>query len=34
MVVPELTSVTTVGIIEALAPKDDGEDPMVVVVHR
>jgi hypothetical protein len=30
----ESMSVTTIGIVEALASKDDAEDPMVVVVRR
>jgi hypothetical protein len=33
MVVPDSTSVTTAGIIEVVAPKDDGEDPLDVVVR-
>jgi hypothetical protein len=33
MAIPESTSVTTVGIIEALAPKDDGEDPLMAIVR-
>jgi hypothetical protein len=32
--VPESTSTTMVSITEALAPKEDGEDPLVVAVHR
>jgi hypothetical protein len=31
---PELMSVSTAGIIEALVPKDDGEDPFIAVVRR
>jgi hypothetical protein len=31
---PESTSNTMVGILEALAVKEDGEDPLVVAVHR
>jgi hypothetical protein len=31
---PESTSNTMVGILEALAVKEDGEDPLVAVVHR
>jgi hypothetical protein len=31
---PESTSSTMVGILEALAVKEDGEDPLVVAVHR
>jgi hypothetical protein len=31
---PELTSTTMAGILEALALKEDGEDPLVVTVHR
>jgi hypothetical protein len=34
MVVPDSTSATIAGIIEALAPKEDGDDPMNVSVHR
>jgi hypothetical protein len=34
MVVPDSTSVTTASIIEDLAPKDDGEDPLGFAVHR
>jgi hypothetical protein len=34
MVVPKSMSITTTSIVEALVLKDDGEDPMVVVVHR
>jgi hypothetical protein len=34
MAILESMSVTTVGIIEALASKDDGEDPLIAVVHR
>jgi hypothetical protein len=30
----ESTSVTTAGIIEGLALKDDGEDPLVAAMHR
>jgi hypothetical protein len=33
MAVPESTSITTVGIIEALAPKDDSEDPLIAAVR-
>jgi hypothetical protein len=32
--IPESTSNTMAGILEALAVKADGEDPLVVVVHR
>jgi hypothetical protein len=32
--IPESTSITTAGIIEALTPKDDGEDPLVAAVRR
>jgi hypothetical protein len=32
--VPESTSKTMVGILEALAVKEDGEDPLVAAVHR
>jgi hypothetical protein len=32
--IPKSTSVTTAGIIEALAPKEGGEDPLVTAVHR
>jgi hypothetical protein len=32
--VPESTSNTMAGILEALAVKEDGEDPLVAVVHR
>jgi hypothetical protein len=32
--VPESTSRTMSGILEALAVKKDGEDPLVAVVHR
>jgi hypothetical protein len=32
--IPELTSFTTAGIIEALALKNDGEDPLVAAVRR
>jgi hypothetical protein len=31
---PESTSSTMAGILEALAVKEDGEDPLVVAVHR
>jgi hypothetical protein len=34
MAISESTSVMTTGIIEALAPKDDGEDPLIAAVHR
>jgi hypothetical protein len=34
MVVPESTCATTAGIVEALVLKDNGEDPMDIVVHR
>jgi hypothetical protein len=34
MVFPGLTSATIAGIVEALALKEDGEDPMNVAVHR
>jgi hypothetical protein len=34
MAISESTSITTAGIIEALAPKDDGEDPLITAVHR
>jgi hypothetical protein len=34
MPIPESTSVMTAGIIEALASKDDGEDPLIAVVRR
>jgi hypothetical protein len=34
MAIPESTSVTTAGIIEALASKDDGEDLLIAAVHR
>jgi hypothetical protein len=30
----ESTSSTTAGILDALAVKEDGEDPLVVAVHR
>jgi hypothetical protein len=30
----ELTSITMAGIIEALAPKEDGEDPLIAAVRR
>jgi hypothetical protein len=29
----ESTSTTMVGILEALALREDGEDPLIVVVH-
>jgi hypothetical protein len=32
--IKESTSVTTAGIIEALAPKEGGEDPLVAAVHQ
>jgi hypothetical protein len=32
--VPESTSSTLSGILEALTVKEDGEDPLVVAVHR
>jgi hypothetical protein len=32
--IPESTSNTMAGILEALAVKADGEDPLVAVVHR
>jgi hypothetical protein len=32
--IPESTSSTLSGILEALAVKEDGEDPLVVAVHR
>jgi hypothetical protein len=32
--IPESTSVTTAGIIEALALKEGGEDPLVAAVHQ
>jgi hypothetical protein len=32
--IPESTSSTISGILEALAVKEDGEDPLVVAVHR
>jgi hypothetical protein len=32
--IPESTSITTAGIIEALALKEDGEDPMVAAVRQ
>jgi hypothetical protein len=31
---PESTSNTMAGILEALAAKEDGEDPLVAAVHR
>jgi hypothetical protein len=31
---PESTSTTMTGILEALALKEDGEDPLVAAVHR
>jgi hypothetical protein len=31
---PELTSSTMAGILEALAVKEDGEDPLVTAVRR
>jgi hypothetical protein len=31
---PESTSITMAGIIEALMPKEDGEDPLVAAVRR
>jgi hypothetical protein len=31
---PESTSSTMAGILEALAVKEDGEDPLVAAVHR
>jgi hypothetical protein len=31
---PETTSSTMAGILEALAVKEDGEDPLVIAVHR
>jgi hypothetical protein len=34
MAVLKSMSVMTVGIIEALAPKDDSEDPLITAVHR
>jgi hypothetical protein len=32
--IPDSTSNTMVGILEALAVKADGEDPLVAAVHR
>jgi hypothetical protein len=34
MAIPESTRVTTAGIIEALAPKDDGEDLLITAMHQ
>jgi hypothetical protein len=34
MVVPNSTSATIAGIVDALAPKEDGEDPLNVAVCR
>jgi hypothetical protein len=34
MAIPESMSITTTRIIEALAPKDDGEDPLIAAVRR
>jgi hypothetical protein len=34
MSIPDSTSNTTAGILEALAVKTDGEDPLVAAVHR
>jgi hypothetical protein len=33
MVFPDLMSATIAGIVDALAPKEGGEDPMNVVVR-
>jgi hypothetical protein len=32
--IPESMNITTVGIIEGLMLKEDGEDPLVAAVHR
>jgi hypothetical protein len=32
--IPESTRITMAGIIEALTPKEDGEDPLVAVVRQ
>jgi hypothetical protein len=34
MAIPDSTSVTTAGIIEALTLKDGGKDPLVAAVRR
>jgi hypothetical protein len=34
MAVPDLTSATIAGMVKALAPKEDGKDPMNVIVRR
>jgi hypothetical protein len=31
---PESTSTTMAGVLEALAPREDGEDPLIAAVHR
>jgi hypothetical protein len=34
MAIPKSMISTTAGIIKALAPKDDGEDPLIAAVHQ
>jgi hypothetical protein len=31
---PESTSTTMASVLEALAPREDGEDPLIAAVHR